>query len=182
MDLGDEAERAEAAADLLRGPAADRARELMALLSSERMQRIDPRGLWNLLWLAGELSTLVDVYCACQLLGAVEQLLAGRLRGADGEMADTAEMAFDFFFNREPGESPLASARLDVTLHALARLLTVDGAVCRRAALHGLGHLRQQLEGPPRDRIDALIDGFLRETDSTQLAQYAVRARAGELM
>lgn len=180
MGLADEAERAEAAADLLDGSPAERARELMAALGT--CSEWSARGLWNLLWLAGELSTLVDVYCATELLASVEQLLTGPLRGAGGEMADTAEMAFDFFFNRAPGESPLASARLDETLHAMARLLAVDGPVCRRAALHGLSHLRQQLEGPPRDRVDGLIDGFLRETDSTQLAQYAVRARAGDLL
>jgi hypothetical protein len=161
MGLADQAERAEAAADLLDGSPAERARELMAALGTSR--EWSARGLWNLLWLAGELSTLVDVYCATELLASVEQLLAGPLRGAGGEMADTAEMAFDFFFNRAPGESPLASARLDETLHAMS-------------------HLRQQLEGPPRDRVDGLIDTFLRETDSTQLAQYAVRARAGDLL
>jgi len=181
MSLCDEAERAEAAADLLRGRPAEVARALVEALGSAELERATPRALWNLLWLSGELSTRVDVYRSVELLGAVERLL-GRLRpDGDAERAAVAEMAFDFFFNRSVVEQPLATARLDDTLATLRRLLARDCSTSRRAALHGLGHLRQRLDGAARDRVDTAFDDFLRETDSTQLAQYAVRARTGEL-
>jgi hypothetical protein len=182
MSLLDEAGRVEAAADLLRGPPATLARSVIDACRSHEAEQAEPRALWNLLWLAGELSAQVDVYCALELLLAVESLFARSLRHATDERAGVAEMAFDFFFHRPAGESPLPLFRLDQTLASINRVLALDCAVCRRAALHGLGHMREQLDGAPRDRVDAVIDAFLRDTDSTRLAQYAVRARAGELL
>src|SRR5436190_1167627 len=91
------------------------------------------------------------------------------------------EMAFDFFFNRPAGEQPLVIARLDDSVRVLQRVLTLDSPLCRRAALHGLGHVRQACTPPARDRIDAVFDAFLRATPDATLASYAARARSGDL-
>ena len=101
--------------------------------------------MWRLLWLAADLTTQVDVYRAAALLEAVERLFArhfSRALTGPGELADTAEMAFDLFFNRP--DQPLVSYRFEPVLGTLGRVLELDNRHCRRAALHGLGHVRQQ--------------------------------------
>jgi hypothetical protein len=190
LELLEAAERVEAAADLEAGLPA-RAAELAAavteLCAGDGAGRLSPRGLWNLLWLAGDLTGHVDVYRARALLSTVEGLFerhfARAVTGpaASCELAEVAEMAFDFFFNRPTGEQPLLWSGLDETLASLERVLRIENPVCQRASLHGLAHVREQLDGTARDRVDALFDDFLRRTPDVALAQYAARARAGEL-
>src|SRR5258708_4821601 len=82
------AERAQAACDREVGlPArgAELARALVELLEGGDLSGASPRALWNLLWLAGDLTVHVDVYRAEALLGAVERLFARHLsRALDG--------------------------------------------------------------------------------------------------
>jgi hypothetical protein len=178
------AEQAEAACDLEHGlpdGAARLADATLALLDGPALTAASPRALWNVLWLAGDLTAHVDLYRAARLLDGVAGVFERHLQHASGDLADAAEMAFDFFFNRPPGEQPLVIARLNDAVGALSRVLTLDSPLCRRAALHGLGHLRQTCDPPARDRVDAVFDTFLRETTDASLATYAARARAGEL-
>ena len=177
------AERVEAACDLDRGVPAQLAEELIDACERAPLDQATPRALWNLLWLAGELSTQVDVYLATRLLEAVVRLFERHLGQAasDGELAATAEMAFDFFFNRAPGDQPLAIARVDETLTAMQRVLSLPSTACQRAGLHGLSHLRRLVDGLDREHVDAAFDGFLLSTRDVALAEYAARARAGTL-
>jgi hypothetical protein len=163
--------------------AAELARALVELLRDGDLAPAPPRALWNLLWLAGDLTMHVDVYRAEELLGAVERLFERHLSRAldgPGEAQAAAEMAFDFFFNREA--QPLVSLRFDAALAALERVLKLDNRFCRRAALHGLGHLHQHAEGARRERIEAVIDAFLADVRDPQLAGYAAHARAGDVL
>jgi hypothetical protein len=103
-ELLDEAEQAEAAFELLPelpAGASSRANAVIALLADRALDQASPRAVWNLLWLAGELSIHVDVYRAEALLRAVASFYARRLRPAPPELADCARMAFAFFFERE---------------------------------------------------------------------------------
>jgi hypothetical protein len=110
--LLEDAAHAEAACELLpelpQGAAAC-AQRLIALFNDRAMDDASPRAIWNLLWLAGELSVHVDVYRAEALLRAVASFHARRLRPAPPELADCARMAFAFFFDRE--DPPLLTFR-----------------------------------------------------------------------
>jgi hypothetical protein len=180
------AEAAGAACDLQSGPPLDGAakrRALVELLAEADLGGASPRALWNLLWLAAELTAEVDVYRAAELWSAVERLFARRFAGLSGcgELSQVAEMTFDFFFNHRA--HPLEALRLGDLLAALGRILSLDGRACRRAALHGLGHLRQRhAETPARDRIEAIIDAFLASSPDPALAAYALEARAGTVL
>jgi hypothetical protein len=184
IDLLAAAERAQAACDLEAGlpsSGAELARVTCELLADGDLAAASPRAVWNLLWLAADLTSWVDVYRAAELLAAVEKLFARHFaRGlvAPGPLAEAAEMAFDFFFNRP---QPLAALRLDEVLASLGRVLALENRFCRRAALHGLAHLAQH-EPAARPRVEALIDAFLAGPVDPALAAYARAARAGELL
>jgi hypothetical protein len=184
-DFLEAAERAEAACDLeagLPGGAARLAEVVTEVCASGDLSRASVRALWNVLWVAGDLTRHVDVYRASRLLGSVvhlfERHVAGAVREGD-DAAAPAEMAFDFFFNHPPGEQPLATARVGEAVAALERVLALDNPVCKRAALHGLSHLRRVVDRP--EPVDGLFDAFLRTTTDATLAGYAARARSGEL-
>jgi hypothetical protein len=88
-------------------------------------------------------------------------------------------MAFDFFFNR--ASQPLISSRFSDVLQLLQRVLGLPNRFCRRAALHGLGHLRQR--APEHEaEVDAVLDGFVAHTDDPSLADYAREARSGTMI
>jgi len=191
QQLLESAERVQAACELEDGlPARGGllARALAELLRDGELGAASPRALWNLLWLAGDLTVHVDVYRAEELLGAVERLFErhlARALDAPGEAQAAAEMAFDFFFNRPAGTQPLESLRFDAVVATLERVLKLDNRYCRRAALHGLGHLRQHHAEPPRrERIESVIDAFIAETAGVdpQLAGYAAHARCGDIL
>jgi hypothetical protein len=174
------ADRVEAACDLLAAPA-ERALQVEALVElflGDQLAQASERALFNLLWVAGELSAEVDVYRALTLHHALERLVTGGLRAlaAGDDRAAVAEMAWHFVFDRP--DAPLASARTGEAIDALARVLSSGGRLCARAALHGLGHLRQHAQPDEVVRIDALLDAV---TDPT-LLEYAVEARNGELL
>jgi hypothetical protein len=174
------AAEAEAACDLLVGAPAELAAAVISVFECEDVSRAPPRALWNLLWLAAELTVAVDVYRAEALLAAIERLFARHVAPAvadGGEAAEAAEMAFDFLVNR--AEQPLESLRFERLVSALESLLALPSRVCRRAALHGLGHLRQRHAAEPRRaRLEAAIDTC---TDPA-LAAYAARARVGDVL
>jgi len=174
-----EAENVDAACDLAVGVPAELARVLATVLTDGDLASASPRAVWNLLWLAGELSTMVDVFRATALLTAVERVFIRHfalvLHQRD-ELTDAAEMAFDFFFNR--ADQPLASLHVPTTIASLATILLLDNRFCRRAALHGLGHLRQHTPVPHHPAIDALLTSV---TDPT-LTPYASQALSGTLL
>jgi hypothetical protein len=178
------AEQVDAACDLeegLPGSAARLQRATVAVLTDGDLTRCSPRAVWNLLWLAADLTSHVDLYRATELLQAVEQLYHRHFRHAlveRGELSEAAEMAFDFFFNRPTGDQPLASLRFDASLAALERVLAIDNRFCRRAALHGIGHLRQHALPAQRVRIDAVLD----DVTEPELAAAAARARSADLI
>jgi hypothetical protein len=178
------AESAQAACDLEVGLPVGLARALVEIFAEADLSAASPRALWNLLWLAADLTTHVDVYRAAELLAAVERLFERHFARAltqPGELSEAAEMAFDFFFGGRA--HPLEALRLDEVLATLERVLALDNRFCRRAALHGLGHLRQRHGGPPaRERIEALIDRFLDGCGDERLAAYARQARAGDVL
>jgi hypothetical protein len=181
------AERAEAACDLeigLPGRAADLARAVTELFGEADLEAASPRALWNLLWLAADLTMHVDVYRAAEILSAVERLFVrhfARALESRGPASEAAEMAFDFFFNRSG--QPLEALRFAEVIETLARVLDLPNRFCRRAALHGLGHLRQHHpDGPGRERIESLIDRFVAVNADPTLAEYAASARAGDLI
>ena len=72
------------------------------------MPVVPGRALWNVLWLAGDLTTSVDLYRAEALLASVAHLFEARFvhtRTDDRTLElDAAEMAFDFFFIPPYGE------------------------------------------------------------------------------
>ncbi len=177
-ELVEAAERAGAACDLEAGlpaRAAELAEAVVEVFRTRALDGVSPRALWNLLWLAADLTLHVDVYRARGILRAVEQLFErhfSRVLDGPGEAAEAAEMAFDFFFNRP--EQPLS---VDDALGTLGRVLALDNRYCRRAALHGLGHLWQQ-HADARPRIEAAIDACA----DPALADYAARARTGDLL
>lgn len=173
------AERAEVAADLDDGVPATLAADTAELLGSADLRGASPRALWNLLWLAGELSTRVDVYRAQALLEATGKLFERHLAAAlteHDELQAAADMAFDFFFNR--ADQPLASVRADAALEVLGRVLALDNRFCKRAALHGLGHLRQHAGEAARARVDALAGAV----EDPTLAEYARAVREGSVL
>jgi hypothetical protein len=174
-----DAERAQAACDLLASPS-ERAAEVEALIEiflGEALASASERALFNLLWIAGELSAELDLYRAASLSAALERLFTGCLSrlAPDDARAGAAEMAWDFVFNRV--SPPLASARAGEVIDSLARVLASGSRVCARAALHGLGHLRPHALDADRARIDALLDGV-----DASLAEYAAEAKSGTLL
>ncbi|HEY7955960.1 MAG TPA: hypothetical protein VII38_11740 [Polyangia bacterium] len=177
------AERVESACDLELGlPAGAEALAGATLLALDALDpaTTSPKALWNLLWLAGDLTEHVDLYRAVSLFDAVERLFATRLAAAPAlstPLTEAAEMAFDFFFNREA--PPLASARFDHALSGLGRVLAVENLLCRRAALHGLGHLR---EHAPTTCARAAVDALLDAVTDRELRPLARLARSGELL
>jgi len=180
IELLARAGRVEAACDLL-APPAERAAQVEALIElflGDSLARASERALFNLLWAAGELSAEVDVYRALALHHALERLVTGGLRAlpAGDDRAAAAEMAWHFVFDR--ADAPLASARTPEAIETLARVLSAGSRLCARAALHGLGHLRQHAQPDDVARIDTLLDAI---TDPT-LLEYAVEARNGELL
>lgn len=187
--LWEEAARVEAAAELEAGLPASAgalASAVEELLASADLVQAPPRVAWRLLWLAADLTQHVDVYRAGALLSAVEKLLQRATPAAptDGDFAEAAEMAFDFFFNRplDGGGQPLAWHRFDDCVATLERLLAGEARVARRAALHGLSHLKQHALLPAqRLRIDVVLDAFQRDNRDPSLAAYAVRAKRAEL-
>ncbi len=175
------AEEVQAAVDLEGGLPANAARlaaTVSELLAEGDLSAASPRALWNLLWVAADLTSHVDLYRAMQLFSSVTRLFerhfAHLLQHPD-ENAQAAEMAFDFFFNRP--EQPLAQLRFNDVLQLLERVLRLDNRFCRRAALHGLMHLKQLAREEDRPRVDALLDGIR----DPALAAYAKLARDGEL-
>jgi hypothetical protein len=151
-----------------------------AVVEAFEREALPARALWNVLWVAAELTVAVDVYRAEALLAAIERLFARHVAVAvaeGGDAAEAAEMAFDFLLNR--AEQPLESARFERVVSALEGVMALPSRVCRRAALHGLGHLRaHHAEGPRRARIEAAIDAC----HDAALAEYAARARAGDVL
>jgi hypothetical protein len=178
-----QAEAAQAAVDLEGGLPASGSRlaaALVELLADSDLSHASPRAVWNLLWLAADLTVHVDVYRAMQLLSSVARLFERHFQRAltqPGELQQAAEMAFDFFFNRPA--PPLVQLRFSDVLLLLERVLHLPNRYCRRAAVHGLGHLRQNAAPDDRARIDATLDAFA-DADAT-LADYARQARAGTL-
>ncbi len=180
---------AEAACDLvIGGPsnAAELADEVCGAIgtAASTTEAIEGRALWNLLWLAADLTTSVDLYRAEALLGEVAQLFERRfartLDGARTVELDAAEMAFDFFFNR--ADQPLQLLRLDRCLSTMERLLRLPNRHCQHAALHGLGHLRQQVAGHARlHLIETAIDSFLARNVDERLREFAQLARRGAI-
>jgi hypothetical protein len=183
--LVERATRVEVACDLeigLPARAPSLADAAIEACSSGELAHAPPRALWNVLWLAADLTTHVDVFRALELLSAVERLFVAHLPSvlqARGERSEAAEMAFDFFFNR--AQQPLA-LKLPQAIEALGRVLAVDNRFCRRAALHGLGHLVGHAGARDRARIEALIDELLARTGDGALADYARAARSGEVL
>jgi hypothetical protein len=179
------AESAVAAVDLEGGLPANGARlaaSLSELLAEGDLTAASPRALWNLLWVAADLTAHVDIYRAMQLFSSVTRLFErhlSRTLHARDEAAEAAEMAFDFFFNRD--EQPLATLRFGDVLLLLERVLRLDNRCCRRAALHGLAHLKERAHEEDRPRIDGVLDGFIASCAETDLVEYAHQARAGQL-
>jgi hypothetical protein len=180
-ELLSRAESVQAAVDLEGGLPAAGARlatSLVELFTEWDAATFSPSGLWNLLWLAGDLTEHVDIYRAMQLFSSVARLYErhfARLSGHD----PACEMAFDFFFNRR--QQPLATLRFAEVLALLERVLRLDNRFCRRAALHGLGHLKQRAEEGDREKVDAVLEAFAAATADAGLADYARAARAGHL-
>jgi hypothetical protein len=173
------AESAQAAVDLEAGLPSAGARlsaALVELLAEGDLSAASPRALWNLLWVAADLTVHVDIYRAMQLFSSVTRLYERRFAGLDAH-EPACEMGFDFFFNRR--EQPLASLRFADVLALLERVLKLDNRFCRRAALHGLGHLKQRAQEEDRARVDAVFDHF--QSDDAALADYARQCRAGHL-
>lgn len=183
------AERAQAAADLESGlegglpsSGSRMAGSLVELFAEGDLTAASPHALWNLLWVAADLTAHVDVYRAMQLLSSVARLFErhfARALTVRDDMAQAAEMAFDFFFNR--AEQPLVALRFSDVLSLLERVLKLDNRFCRRAALHGLGHLKQRASEEGRARVDAVLDAFVAAAPDPALADYAREARAGSL-
>ncbi len=184
-DLLTRAERAQAAVDLEGGLPANGSRmaaALVELLAEGDLSSASPRAIWNLLWVAADLTAHVDVYRALQLLSSVARLFErhfARVLVTHDDLSQAAEMAFDFFFNR-PAQ-PLASLRFSDVLALLERVLKLDNRFCRRAALHGLAHLKQQANESDRARVDAVLDAFVAAAADARLADYARQARDGQL-
>ena len=170
-----------AAVDLEGGLPANASRlaaTLVELLAEGDLSQASPKAIWNLVWVAADLTVHVDIYRAMQLFSSVTRLFErhfARVLQQPDESAQTAEMAFDFFFNRP--DQPLAALRFNDVLLLLERVLRLENKFCRRAALHGLMHLKQLAREEDRPRIDALLDGV---TDPA-LAAYVQLARNGEL-
>lgn len=183
---------AEAACDLAIGGAdnaAALADEVCATIAATPDQASVPgRALWNLLWLAAELTTAVDLYRAEALLAEVARLFERRfVRTLTGERSgeapaelDAAEMAFDFFFNR--ADQPLLLLRLDRCLVTMERLLRLPNRHCQHAALHGLGHLRQQVSGHAKTHlVESTIEDFSQRTTDARLREFAAGAKRGAI-
>jgi hypothetical protein len=163
-------------------PPAERGAEVEALVElflGDGLASASERALFNLLWVAGELSAEMDVYRSLALHHGLERLFTGCLSRAlppGDDRAAAAEMAWHFVFDRP--DAPLASARTGEAIDALERVLDASSRLCARAALHGLGHLRQHAQDADRARIEAILDAV---TDPS-LLEYAVEARNGELL
>lgn len=181
---------AEVACDLVVGGpsnAAELADEVCAALAAAHGAAPVPgRALWNLLWLAADLTTSVDLYRAEALLAEVARLFEARFvhtLTADRTLElDAAEMAFDFFFNRQ--DQPLLLLRLDRCLDTLGRLLRLPNRHCQHAALHGLGHLRQQVSSQAKlHLVQTTIDSYLSRAPlpDERLVAFAHAARRGEI-
>jgi hypothetical protein len=171
------AESAPAAVDLEAGlpsAGAHLSAALVELFAEGDLAAVSPRALWNLLWLAADLTVHVDIYRAMQLFSSVARVYERHFAHLPSH-DPAAEMAFDFFFNRP--EQPLASLRFPEVLALLERILRLDNRFCRRAALHGLGHLKQRAQEDDRARVDAVLDTF----QDPSLADYARQARDGNL-
>jgi hypothetical protein len=176
-ELLQRAEAVAAAVDLEAGLPASGARLsalVVELLTDGDLAAASPRALWNLLWLAADLTVHVDIYRAMQLFSSLARLYERRFSQLAAH-EPAAEMAFDFVFNRR--EQPLATLRFTDVLALLERILRIDNRFCRRAALHGLGHLKQRALDDDRPKVDAVFDAF---SDSS-LADYARAARDGQL-
>ncbi len=144
-ELVDQAGAAEHACDLLPdqpAAAAARARALIEVLREADLSREPPRVLWNLMWIAAELTWHVDLYRAEALLLAVESLFVRHLSRAitgRGELADVALMTFSFFFERD--DQPLAVMRSDTCRAVLHRIASLDNPICKKAAGEALTRL-----------------------------------------
>ena len=156
------------------------AERVTSVLRHATLDELGERGLWNLLFAAGELSRRVDVYRAHELFLAATALVERAAVGAEAgsPRAVTLEMGFDFFFAR--GKHPLLSLRAGEVVDALGRLLGRGARPARRAAIHGLGHVIEHGEGQPwldaaRAELDALGDA------DAELLRYAQEARTGVL-
>lgn len=183
---------AEAACDLAIG-GADNAAALAeevcaAIAATPEHTPLPGRALWNLLWLAAELTTAVDLYRAEALLAEVARLFERRFvrtltgdRSSDApDELDAAEMAFDFFFNR--GDQPLLLLRLDRCLATMERVSRLPNRHCQHAALHGLGHLRQQVSGHAKTRlVESAIEDFAQRTTDERLREFAAAAKRGAI-
>lgn len=183
---------AEAACDLAIGGAdnaAALADEVCATIAATPDQgTVAGRALWNLLWLAAELTTAVDLYRAETLLTEVARLFERRfVRTLTGERhtespdeLDAAEMAFDFFFNR--ADQPLLLLRLDRCLATLERVARLSNRHCQHAAVHGLGHLRQQVSGHAKTHlVESAIEDVAQRTTDERLREFAAAAKRGAI-
>lgn len=149
-------------------------------------QLVSGRAIWNLLWVAADLTTWVDLYRAEALLVAVRDLhvrrfavtLRGPRQDERADEHDAADMSFDFFFNR--ADQPLVALRLDSCLDVLGAVLRIENRHCQHAALHGLGHLRQQVPSEARvNLVEGVLDRFLSRTVDSGLREYATLCRRG---
>lgn len=153
-----------------------------SVLHDASVDELGERGLWNVLFAAGELSRRVDVYRSHELFVAAVALVERAAPGATcgSPRAVTLEMCFDFFFAR--GGHPVASVRARDVVESLGRLLAHDTRSARRAAIHGLGHLIEHGGGQPwvREAV-AQLDRVVAGGADTELVRYAREARSGVL-
>ena len=174
---------AELAVDLTPPPAEARVTSdrLVEVLHRAEASSLDERAIWNLLFVAGELSLRVDVYRAHDLFRAVAALIervgAGPLTPGDPRAA-ALEMGFDFFFARP--SHPLLPLRATLVLETLGSLLASERRAVVRAAIHGLGHLATR-DGAAVALLDRYLAGRIGTKPDEGLAEYARDARRGAL-
>ncbi|MEO6951201.1 MAG: hypothetical protein ABI321_05255 [Polyangia bacterium] len=155
---------------------------IATVLRHASVDELGERGLWNVLFAAGELSRRVDVYRAHELFLGATSLVerAGQEAIAGSPRAVTVEMAFDFFFAR--ARHPLVPLRARDIVDALARLIAHGTRSARRAAIHGLGHLIEHggTQAWVHDAV-AQLDGLVAAGGDIELTRYAEEARTGML-
>ncbi len=156
------------------------AERVTTVLQRAALDELGERGLWNLLFAAGELSRRVDVYRAhAMFLGATSLVDRAAVEAPPGSFsAVTLEMCFDFFFAR--GSHPLVSLRASEVVEALGRLLGHAARPARRAAIHGLGHLIEHGRGQPWADVAVAKLDTLSDADA-ELVRYAAEAKSGML-
>jgi len=144
-ELLEEASEVEHAADLLPelpAGAAARATTLVQLLRDADLADAPPKALWNLLWLAAELTAHVDIYRAEALLQASVVLYLKQLVNAEprSPLADVALAGVALFFERD--DQPLCALRKDACHDALARIATARDPAVQQAAAAARERLR----------------------------------------